>query len=399
MPHLNAWATGGYFPTPDPVIDALVSLCKLEVAPYSRYGHMQCKTLFLDPCAGKYLAAARFTDQLAARCGVSVVQPGQNVGTAPGTWLYRYGIELNIDRTTEAVRLATQMLNTSFFTATITDDRCCVALVNPPYDFDFDEERAQGKRRKRMEIRFLERTTRKLRADGLLLWLVPQEQLKDAATHLATHYTRIRVLRFSDEPWLPPDGAPGTKPIPMYQAFGQIVVVAQKRAVVVPPDPALVAELKAYAAMGADLPVLETVDEPSYQIPLLWGELPVFEAWAYDPDATARQVSYPGHGVWGQREYEHAHWPEVECIDVGLGQPPLPPQLGHVVWLTVAGAMNGQEVTGSSGERVVMKGACAKTLVHTVVEEEGRVIETDTEKFVTSLWAWNLATGALLKIV
>lgn len=436
MSRLEAIAVGLYYPTPEPVVTALARYLHLPAAPaYPTTTATTIPTRLFDPCAGKGRALALLTDTLQAQARHAAL-PAQSQRVAPTVELY--GIEPNAERAQEALDRIPNLLVTSYFTATLSEGGFQLAFVNPPYDEASEADTAQrhvdGARgpRERLELRFLRRTTAKLAAGGVLVWIVPQVRLRDAAKHLAEHYADVRCWRFPDIPWRPPDAPPDRPSVPMYAAFSQVVLLAQRRRVSIPADGDMVRRFEEWAALGNALPPLPLTDgrdgarerehmsgtwertanqaweedsSASYQIPPAILPLRHFLATTFDPDAVARHLSRQGTGVWGERGYVERHWPDLEVSDLGIGRPLAPLRRGHLALLAAAGIANGQELVGTDGRRLVVKGACRKVTTREETREtdpmSGRALTTytETDHFEVALWAIDLASGEVIHIL
>lgn len=436
MSRLEAIAAGLYYPTPEPVVSALAQLIKLPPTGTVR---------LLDPCAGKGRALALLAE--AMRRPPRADRQHLDGGTTPLPMTFElYGIEPNLERAREALDRIPNLLVTSYFTATLSEGGFQLAFVNPPYDSDGNSgtpgARLAGQagqasltgtagKSERLEMRFLRRTTNKLAADGVLVWIVPQVRLREAAKHLAEHYRDLACWRFPDVPWRPPD-APDRPLAPMYEAFSQVVLLGRRRRVPVPADAATLTTIERWATMGADLAPLPLpadesrdndpgnsaapaarasddgvaqTDEVRFVLPAALTSLRYFLAATFDPDAVAAQISRPGEGIWGERGYVERHWPDPDAADLGIGRPLAPLRRGHLALLAAAGIANGQELLGADGRRLVVKGACRKVIVREEGEErdptsgERVSVTTETERFEVALWAIELETGEVIHVV
>ncbi|HEX6819996.1 MAG TPA: hypothetical protein VF120_16595, partial [Ktedonobacterales bacterium] len=144
-------------------------------------------------------------------------------------------------------------------------------------------------------------------------------------------------------------------------------------------------------------------DDPRFVLPAALAPLRYFLASTFDPDAVAAQICRPGAGVWGERGYVERHWPDPDVADLGIGRPLAPLRRGHLALLAAAGIANGQELVGTDGRRLVVKGACRKVTVREETEERdpngARVrVTTETERFEVALWAIDLETGAVIHV-
>lgn len=423
MARLEAIAVGLYWPTPEPVVAAIARFLHLSpssASPSPTGGHFPVR--MLDPCAGKGRALALLADTLQD-------QAKHDVGlghTLPTLELY--GIEPNADRAQEATVRIPNLLVTSYFTTTLSEGGFQLAFVNPPYDHESDADGVSptpGSKHERLELRFLRRTTSKLAADGVLIWIVPQVRLREAAKHLAEHYTAVRCWRFPDELWRSPDAPLDRPAVPMYDAFAQVVVLARRRRVPIPADEAMARCIESWAAMGAALPPLslsehervadngatsrspapgDTATPLFYPVPPATLSLRYFLATSFNPDAVANRLAQPGGGVWGERSYVERHWPDLDTTDLGIGRPLAPLRRGHLALLAAAGIANGQELVGTNGRRLVVKGACRKVTAREETRDadpvSGRMVTTtiETDHFEVALWAIDLDTGELAHI-
>ncbi len=240
MSRLEAKAKMLYYPTPDPIVEAVAGY--LSTQSYST-------VRFLDPCAGTGHALALLAQRVKERH--EVVQPDTSRSTTTVT-IETYGIEPELLRAKAAYSCLTQVLQASFFSTTLSNGEGldggwqCVFL-NPPYDTDTENTKANG-RKTRLEVNFLHRATLKLCPEGILIWIVPQHSLHAASTFLASSYERITCFRFPDTTWTPEAGG---DPISMYDQFKQIVLMAKKRRYAVPAHPTLVQQIEQWAAAGS----------------------------------------------------------------------------------------------------------------------------------------------------
>ncbi|HEX8727334.1 MAG TPA: DUF6094 domain-containing protein [Ktedonobacterales bacterium] len=457
MSRLEAVAAGLYYPTPEPVVSAIAQLLLFSPVPaipprLSSALPQPPVVRLLDPCAGKGRALALLAEalrrQLADRMADQMMETGVPGQQTPALELY--GIEPNLERAREAQTRIPNLLASSFFTTTLSEGGFQLAFVNPPYDdVSAADSLAEGPanrppdsasnasgsgRRERLELRFLRRVTSKLAPDGVLIWIVPQRLLAEGAPYLAAQYRNLACWRFPDTPWRAPDAPPDRPATPMYAAFGQVVLLARRRRVPVPVDAELVKQIETWRAVGADLaplpdpstqgiqrlqPALTAVTQtawqaadgatslpiPRYTLPVATTPLRHYLAATFDPDMLAAQLNRPGQGIWGERSYVERHWPDLETSDLGIGRPLAPLRRGHLALLAAAGIANGQKLVGTTGQRLVVKGACRKVSVHEEREERDPAsgerirVTTETERFEVSLWAIDLDTGEVIHVV
>jgi hypothetical protein len=173
----------GYYPTPERTLAHLLTWLSITEPD----GALR---RYLDPCCGKGEALAA----IAAAHG-----PAET-----------YGIELSDVRAVEARGRLTQVINTGYEYAVLTDETFSLILLNPPYDGE--GETGGGAR---MEETFLLNTTSRLVPGGVLIYLIPHARLNEKmARHLAGWYRELSCFK------LPEDE---------YDVFKQIIVFGRRR--------------------------------------------------------------------------------------------------------------------------------------------------------------------------
>ncbi len=372
-----------YYPTPEPVVARLSPLLHVPARPS---GFVR----LLDPCIGTGRAVQLLAESLTRQSGS--FHPRLEV----------YGIEPHQQRAKLAAKALGEerVLHTSYFTATLSQGGFQLIFLNPPYDQETETEKAK----ERLELSFLRRATLHLAPGGVLIWIVPQARLSQAAQYLAAHYQQVGCWRFPDEEWAPPD-MPNRKSAPMYDLFKQIVLIGVRRAAPIPAEPAQVQQIQSWGDAGEALDILpgEETDTPPYLVPLAEPRRLLFASTVFDADAAARQLS-AGLGLWGTATYLEQHWPDpAQVVGLGMGRPLAPLRVGHLGVLVAAGIANGAAVEGMDGQQVVVKGACRKKVMaeETVVERDDGVQEvttTLTDTYEMSVWCRDLETGDLYKV-
>ena len=167
---LAALAKGGYYPTPERVVDLIADLIHTPTGYYYR----DRETLrILDPCCGAGDALQRLAERLDRPNAIPIET---------------YGVELHRDRAEEAEKRLTRTLASDMFATSIANGAFGLALVNPPYDWDSED--------KRVEHAFLTHCTRYLAESGLLVFIVPRQRLSYSARYLSTHYGRMRCWSY-----------------------------------------------------------------------------------------------------------------------------------------------------------------------------------------------------------
>src|SRR5713226_4495544 len=133
---LEAQAKAGFYTTPNEVIE-IIKTWVGEKKPGARR--------LLDPCCGTGEPAAR----IAAAAGCDT-----------------FGVEINTARARVANKLLTKVVASDLFSVRARPRAFSILYLNPPYDFDADDGRA--------ELSFLKHTVAYLTPGGLLLFLLPQ---------------------------------------------------------------------------------------------------------------------------------------------------------------------------------------------------------------------------------
>lgn len=225
---------------------------------------------------------------------------------------------------------------------------------------------------RRLEHAFLVGLSRALCPGGALVFLIPQARLAVSARYLAAHYAGFRAYRFPD---------------PEYAAFGQMALLATKRARAIP-DPAAQARLEDWAT--ADLPPLpDAPDGPPLLVPALSrGEI-LFAPLAFDPALAAGEARR--RGVWAQPAFAEQLWPPEERPV----RPLMPLRRGHLALLIAAGLLNNVALR-QGDRRVLVKGRARKELV--AVDSDDEETEVQIEVLRTSVVALDLATGRLERV-
>jgi predicted RNA methylase len=126
----------------------------------------------LDPCAGTGAALAAITAATSAR---------------------RYAIELDTYRASQARNLCHEVIHGSAFDCHSPVESFSLLYLNPPYDFEVGE----GKNG-RMERLFLEHCFRWLKPGGVLVMVVPFDQIYDCRGVLTPHFRDKAIYRLID---------------------------------------------------------------------------------------------------------------------------------------------------------------------------------------------------------
>ena len=341
---LAAQAKGGYYPTPDRVVDMIAGLIQ---APYT-YGNVGKTLRVLDPCCGGGNAAARLADRL---------------GTHGAVPVETYGVELHRDRACEAEKLLDRALAADLFATSIANRAFGLLYLNPPYDFDSGEDR-------RVEHAFLTQCTRYLTDGGLLVFIVPRQRLAVSARYLSTHYRRMECRSFPD---------------PEREVFDQVALFAYRKA---DPSPDAYAEgLVREWAEGEPEPLRPGSHAEFRAEPTPGGDV-LFATRSVDPVAAASEARRTG--LWASTEITDSLWPAKD----NRTRPLMPLRRGHLAMLVAAGFLDNL-VLEADGRRILVKGRTGKEMKQ--VEDSPRR-EVHRERLRTTVVALDLEDGEITDI-
>ena len=299
----------GYFPLPEVEAHTIRSLLSFP-GPCS----------VVDPCAGKGTALNLITAE------------------AP---VVRFGVELDTARAEEAAKTGIRMIQGNTFDAQSKVESFSLLYLNPPYDSEID---LSGNRR--MERLFLEHTHHWLVQHGVLIFVIPFDQLADCAGLLAGNFTRIAAFRMTD---------------PESVRFRQIVVFGVRRNVRGAAHEENLRRTRALAVNGG------------------YSKLPELTRDAIEPFAVPRSreasLSYRGlpYNLIEDLLPHSAAWKQAAQVmlpreDMAIGRPITPLHGGHVGLLCTAGLLNG--VFGQGKDRHIARWRSVKHVTE-FHEEEG----------------------------
>ena len=126
----------------------------------------------VDPCVGDGVAFARLLE---------------------GTQAYRYGVEIDANRAEQAVELGIETLHANTMDVRCPAESISLLYLNPPYDLEVGHTNNQ-----RLELVFLEHTYRWLKPAGVLVFVIPQPQLKPCARVLSEYFGDLTVYRLTE---------------------------------------------------------------------------------------------------------------------------------------------------------------------------------------------------------
>lgn len=151
----------GFFPLPIVEADRLRS-CLVFPGEFSA----------IDPCVGDGVA---FTHLL------------------KGTQSHRYAIEIDANRAEQARDLGIDTLQANAMDVRCSAEAVSLLYLNPPYDLEVGQTNSQ-----RLELVFLEHTYRWLKPTGVLVFVIPQPQLKSCARILTEHFSDVTVYKLTE---------------------------------------------------------------------------------------------------------------------------------------------------------------------------------------------------------
>ncbi|MBS1849304.1 MAG: class I SAM-dependent methyltransferase [Acidobacteria bacterium] len=312
----------GFFPLPVPEAKRLRNRLVTD-----------CDFSALDPCAGDGVALVRLVEGMPAR---------------------RYGIEIDAYRTEQARSLGIETIQASAFDVRSPAEAFSLLYLNPPYDLEIGATNNQ-----RLELIFLEHTYRWLKPGGVLVFVIPQPQLRVCARMLSEHFTELSAYRLTE---------------PASVQYKQIAVlgVRRKRHQHIR-DSALLESVRwlEQLAVKPDLELLGAAPSIRYEIPasdpvtLVHTGIPLDEV----EDLLLDSAAY--------RQASRVLLPKQRDV---RGRPLTPLHGGHVGLLCTAGMLNG--VFGEGGDRHIAHWQSVKFTDHWEEEEaDGTKILHDRERF------------------
>ena len=341
---LAAQAKGGFYPTPERVVDLIASLIG---SPAGYLDRSRLALRILDPCCG---------------AGEAVAQLAEGLRLSSRAPVETFGVELHRDRAEEAAELLDHSLVSDLFQTSIANGVFSILFLNPPYDFD------QEKRR--VEHAFLTHCTRYLKEDGLLVFIVPRSRLAVSARYLASHYGRIRCWAF---------------PHPEREAFDQVVLIGRRKP---EPSPDTPAEAQILEWATGEAAALYRHDHPVYTAPATRAGDVLFTTRTVDPVAAALEARKSG--LWTSTEVTDSLWP----AQAPRTRPLMPLRRGHMAMLVAAGFLDNLKLE-ADGRRILVKGRTSKEMV---LAEETEETEVYRERLKTTVVALDLDDGSVTDI-
>jgi hypothetical protein len=304
----------------------------------------------------------------------SVVDPCAGKGTAlnlitSGTPVVRYGMELDTERAEQARATGIRMIHGNTFDAHAKVESFSLLYLNPPYDSEIN---LTGNRR--MERLFLEHTHHWLVQRGILVFVIPFDQLSDCAGILSANFTRISAFRMTD---------------PESVRFRQIVVLGERRNVRGTAHEESVRRTRALAAHEgyARLPELAAENVDPFVVPRSGEEATLtYRGLPYD----IVEDLLPNSAGW-----KHAAQVLLPREEAAIGRPITPLHGGHVGLLCTAGLLNG--VFGEGDGRHIARWRSVKYVTEFHEEEGDTKIVRRREKWSNELHLLYV-TGKVMKL-
>ncbi|MDE2968469.1 MAG: DUF6094 domain-containing protein [Chloroflexota bacterium] len=338
---LGGQLKGGYYPTPPRVVDHIRSLLFAPI----RYGRNRNDIVrVLDPCCGPGDALRQLAGSINRHVTVET-----------------YGVELHAERAQEAAGQLDHALSSDLFRCSIANRMFNLLWLNPPYDWDRED--------KRVEQAFLTHCSRYLEPDGVLVYIVPRNQLPTSARFLTTNYRRVRAWSF---------------PEPEVEQFDQVVVIGVRK-----PQPRPDARAMRDLVQGIDdLAPLSRDLAPEYDVGMSAAGPVMFTTRVIDFRKAVAEARR--RGLWTQDEITEAFWPPTDAT----ARPLMPLRKGHLAMLVAAGFLDNLELE-TPESRVLVKGQTKKEMV---LVEEGETHDVYREQLRTSVVTLDLDSGRIERI-
>lgn len=325
-----AVAVGGYFPTPEHLLEPIARAIRPVQVPERKQNFSVAPSFLgmVDPCAGKGEAIAGLRDLLVpgleqhdSRCHVYGAELEE---TRHAACKERFGWNTDV-RHGDALHLS--------FTVGQESGRAMGAsllFLNPPYD----EVRGE-----RVEAKFLERFTPCLVHGGILVLVIPESVLPAVSAHVAAHYEDVLVQRFPEAD---------------YAAYKQVVVYGRRG------EGRGSGTLQVSGEIGSV--------EGRYELPVLKSYSAPFDEWQmHDCDVAALlRAHQPWHRTvrTGKLAPVHGVMPEGAPEDLLLRRYPvaMPPRPAHIASAIASGLFNGSRVTARGRPALLVKGVFDREL-------------------------------------
>ena len=267
---------------------------------------------------------------------------------------HAYGIEIDAYRAEQAAQLGIEVFQANALTVRCPVESVSLLYLNPPYDFEMGQ---QGN--KRLESVFLEHTYRWLKQKGVLVFVIPQVQLKVCARLLAEQFIDLRIYRLTE---------------PESVAYHQVVVMAQRRPRTVHLQDSELLRSTEYLRRMADQAEIEPLTDSAdatYAVP------PSGPATFVDQGIPLDKIEDLLPQSSAYRQASRVLIREHSTIK---GRPLTPLHGGHVSLLATAGMLNG--AFGEAEDRHIAHWRSVKFVDHWEENEpKGALIKHDRERF------------------
>ncbi|PYX43867.1 MAG: hypothetical protein DMG79_21605 [Acidobacteria bacterium] len=267
---------------------------------------------------------------------------------------YRYGIEIDANRAEQARVVAIETLQANAMDVRCPAESISLLYLNPPYDLEVGQTNNQ-----RLELVFLEHTCRWLKPGGVLVFVIPQPQLKSCARILSEHFGDLAVYRLTE---------------PESVQYKQVVVLGKRRKRHQHlPDSELLESVRwlEMLAWKPDLAALTDNPDARYEVP---PSAPITLNNAGIPLDEVEDLLFDSAAYRQASRILLAKQRDVR------GRPLTPLHGGHVGLLCTAGMLNG--IFGEGQDRHIAHWRSVKFTDHWEEDEEdGTKILHDRERF------------------
>jgi hypothetical protein len=271
-----------------------------------------------------------------------------------GAEAHRWGVEIDANRAEQARVLGIETLQANAMDVRCPAESISLLYLNPPYDLEVGQTNNQ-----RLEFVFLEHTYRWLKPGGVLVFVIPQPQLKPCARILSEHFSDLTVYRLTE---------------PASVQYKQVAVLGVRRKRHQQLRDSTLLESVRWLEMQAWKPDLAALTESAavrYEVPpsgpvvLTNSGIPLDEV----EDLLLESAAY--------RQASRILLPKQRDV---RGRPLTPLHGGHVGLLCTAGMLNG--IFGEGEDRHIAHWRSLKFTDHWEEEEEdGTKILHDRERF------------------
>ena len=339
MSRLSSQADMEYFPSHAPSTMAL--------ADRFNYNDMPETFRMIDPCAGEGDALRALAE------GIRIEFQNRKGKRMLKKAIKTFGVELDMDRADAARKNLDRVVQTDYFNTIITDNVFNVMLLNPPYDYDPDY--------KRLEQRFLVKTTRLLGTGGIMIYMVPRYVLRVSAEFLARNFSGFHIWQDMENP----DA----------QKFNQVMLMARRDNH--PPD---YDRMQKTIEDFADGRIEDIGTGDAYRIQPIEADVDRFSALRVDYGDVLEEVSRSGYET--RKEWQDMHFPPTNDIV----QPLMAPRTGHMGLIMAGGGVGGlgipvikEDENGNAEDAAIFR-AAAKKVTQAVAENDSGTVQRISER-------------------